>query len=692
MDSERPTGRASARPAARLRSPRTTPAEALPVETRRTVTVLFVDVTGSTPLGERLDPEAIRRIFSRYFGEVAAIVTRHGGTLEKFAGDALVAVFGHPVLHEDDALRAVRAAAEARAALAIVNDELVRDYGLGLNTRTGVNTGEVVTGDNATGSTIATGDMVNVAARLEARAQPGEIVIGAATYRLVRDAVTVEELEPLELKGKSQPVAAYRLVDLAPDAPGLARRLESPLVGRSLELAELLAAFEEAVQESSCRAVTLLGDAGAGKSRLAHELATVVGERAAVLEGRCVPYGEGITYFPLSIMLKPLAGIEDGDTRDAAREKLLALLPGVAEANLIVARLAGAIGLDDVLARPEEIAWAVRRLLESLARERPVLIFLDDLHWAELTFLRLVQHLVEFGGSAPILVVCSSRPDLTEIVPVPDDAAGDADAIVLESLPQTAAGALISNLLGDDVAPEIAARVAEAAEGNPLFIEETARMLLDEGLIALHGTRWEPVGDLAQVVLPPSIEAVLAARLDRLAPARAPGPPACVGDRPHLRLGGGPGADAGGGARHRRRGARRAAAEGGRLHRRAAAQRRGRLPLRPHPRPRRRLSRRAEGDALRAARAVRLVPRGVDRRPRRGVRGDHRLPPRAGVHVPDAARPGHRRDGGAAAPRATSGSPPRASARSSAATCRRRSTSSSGRRTSRQAAPTRRRR
>ena len=481
------------------------------------VTVLFVDVTGSTPLGERLDPEAIRRIFSRYFGEVAAIVTRHGGTLEKFAGDALVAVFGHPVLHEDDALRAVRAAAEARAALAIVNDELVRDYGLGLNTRTGVNTGQVVTGDNATGSTIATGDMVNVAARLEARAQPGEIVIGAATYRLVRDAVTVEELEPLELKGKSQPVAAYRLVDLAPDAPGLARRLESPLVGRSLELAELLAAFEEAVQESSCRAVTLLGDAGSGKSRLAHELATVVGERAAVLEGRCVPYGEGITYFPLSIMLKPLAGIEDGDTRDAARDKLLALLPGVAEANLIVARLAGAIGLDDVLARPEEIAWAVRRLLESLARERPVLIFLDDLHWAELTFLRLIQHLVEFGGSAPILVVCSSRPDLTEMFPFLTTPPATR-AIVLDSLPQTAAGALISNLLGDDVAPEIAARVAEAAEGNPLFIEETARMLLDEGLIALHGTRWEPVGDLAQVVLPPSIEAVLAARLDRLAP------------------------------------------------------------------------------------------------------------------------------------------------------------------------------
>jgi len=491
--------------------------EALPVETRRMVTVLFVDVTGSTPLGERLDPEAVRRIFSRYFGEVAAIVARHGGTLEKFAGDALVAVFGLPVLHEDDALRAVRAAVEARAALAAVNDELVRDYGLGLNTRTGINTGQVVGGDNATGSTLATGDMVNVAARLEARAQPGEIVIGAATYRLVRDSITADELEPLELKGKSQPVAAFRVVDVAPDAPGLQRRFESPIVGRSLELAQLLETFDGAIDNAACRVATLLGEAGAGKSRLSHELASVLGERASLLEGRCVPYGEGITYFPLAIMLKPLAGIEDEDTRDQAREKLLALLPDVGDANLVVTRLAGAIGLDDVLARPEEIAWAVRRLLETLAVERPVVVILDDLHWAEPTFLRLVQYLGEHTHGATLLV-CSSRPDLTEKFP-PLFALPDVTSIALESLPDQACSVLIANLLGDDIAPEIAARVEEAAEGNPLFIEETVRMLLDEGLIVRHGSRWEPARDLTQVVLPPSIEALLAARLDRLAPA-----------------------------------------------------------------------------------------------------------------------------------------------------------------------------
>ena len=493
-----------------------TPArEALPVETRRMVTVLFVDVTGSTPLAERLDPEAVRRIFSRYFGEVAAIVARHGGTLEKFAGDALVAVFGLPVLHEDDALRAVRAAVEARQALAVVNDELVRDYGLRLDTRTGINTGEVVGGDNATGSTLATGDMVNVAARLEARAQPGEIVIGAATHRLVRDAITVDELAPLELKGKSHAVSAFRVVDVAPDGPGLLRRFESPIVGRSLELAQLLEAFDEAIEARVCRIATLLGEAGAGKSRLSHELASVVGERAWLLEGRCVPYGEGITYFPLAIMLKPLAGIADEDTREEAREKLLALLPDADDASLIVTRLAGAIGLDDVLARPEEIAWAVRRLLETLSRTRPLVVFFDDLHWAEPTFLRLIQYLGEHSRDASMLLVCSSRPDLPEKFP-PLFEIADGCSILLESLPQQACSSLIANLLGDDVAPEIAARVEEAAEGNPLFIEETVRMLVDEGLIVRHGSRWEPERDLADVVLPPSIEALLAARLDRL--------------------------------------------------------------------------------------------------------------------------------------------------------------------------------
>jgi predicted ATPase/class 3 adenylate cyclase len=493
------------------------PTEALPVETRRTVTVLFVDVTGSTSLGERLDPEAIRRILSRYFGEIAAIVARHGGTLEKFAGDAVVAVFGLPVLHEDDALRAIRAAAEARTALAGVNEELVRAFGIGLDTRTGINTGEVVGGETAIGSTIATGDMVNVAARLEARAAPGEIVIGAATYRLVRDAVTVEELPPLELKGKSETVSAYRVLDVAPDAPGLLRRLESPLVGRAGELEELCGVFEDALDAQAAQVAVLLGDAGTGKSRLAQELVAAVGERATALEGRCVPYGEGITYFPLAIMLKPLAGIGDEDSRELAREKLLALLPEAEDASLVVTRLAGAIGLDDVLARPEEIAWAVRRLLETLAQERPLLVLLEDLHWAEPTFLRLVAHVAELTRDAAILLVCSARPDPAENADLLQ-ALPNATTIALESLSADVCGTLIANFLGGDVAPEIVARVAEAAEGNALFVEETARMLVDEGLIARRDGRWEPTGELGAAALPPSIEALLAARLDRLPP------------------------------------------------------------------------------------------------------------------------------------------------------------------------------
>ena len=291
-----------------------------------------------------------------------------------------------------------------------MNDELVRDYGLGLDTRTGVNTGEVVTGASPTGSTLATGDMVNVAARLEQRAQPGEIVIGEATYRLVRDALTVEELPPLELKGKSQPVPRTGSSTSPPTRRGCSDGWSRRSSAARSSWPSCSTHSTPQSRPAGCRVAAVLGEAGAGKSRLIRELTTVVGERAAVLEGRCVPYGEGITYFPLAIMLKPLAGIEDEDTRDAARAKLLALLPDAEEASLVVARLAGAIGLDEVLASPEEIAWAVRRLLESLARERPIVVVFDDLHWAEPTFMRLIQYLGEFSRDTQILMICSSRP------------------------------------------------------------------------------------------------------------------------------------------------------------------------------------------------------------------------------------------------------------------------------------------
>jgi class 3 adenylate cyclase len=263
-----------------------------PREVRKTVTIVFSDVTGSTALGERLDPETTRRVMGRYFDAMSAAIERHGGTVEKFIGDAVMAVFGIPTLHEDDAHRAVRAAADMRDGLAALNDELERDFGVRIEARTGVNTGEVVAGE---GQTLATGDAVNVAARLQQAAEPGEILIGAATHRLVRDAVTTEPVPPVEAKGKSEPLWALRLVEVVVGAEPFARRLDAPMVGRESELSQLWQAYERAGRGRTANLFTILGSAGMGKSRLVREFLDGVQGEATVLVGRCLPYGEGIT-------------------------------------------------------------------------------------------------------------------------------------------------------------------------------------------------------------------------------------------------------------------------------------------------------------------------------------------------------------------------------------------------------------
>ena len=311
----RPTP-ASAAAAAR-RSPSTARAD----ERRKVVTVLFTDLVGSTSLGEGLDPEAVRRVMSRYFDAMRAVVERHGGTVEKFIGDAIMAVFGIPTLHEDDALRAVRAAAEMGDALAELNVTLEREQKIRLTTRTGVNTGEVVAGDAAARQQLATGDAVNVAARLEQAAGPGEILLGETTYRLVRENVRAEEVEPLELKGKSLPLAAWKLLEVLPDVPAFTRPIATPFVGRDEELASLRAAFDQAAREETCVTATIVGLPGIGKSRLARELIGAADD-ARVLVGRCLPYGEGITYAPLAEMVRQVAGSDpEAPTRRDRRRR-----------------------------------------------------------------------------------------------------------------------------------------------------------------------------------------------------------------------------------------------------------------------------------------------------------------------------------------------------------------------------------
>jgi class 3 adenylate cyclase/tetratricopeptide (TPR) repeat protein len=489
-------------------------APAAPREARKTVTVLFSDVTGSTSLGERLDPESLRHLMARYFDEMKAALEAHGGTVEKFIGDAVMAVFGIPSVHEDDALRAVRAALEMRSRLERLNVELA-DRGIAILTRTGLNTGEVVAG--ATEQTLVTGDAVNVAARLEQAAQPGEILIGEATYRLLREAVLVEPVAPMTLKGKEQPVAAYRLLSVLAGAEAIRRHLDSPMVGRDRQLALLVQTFETAGEDRACHLFTVIGSPGVGKSRLVHEFVSAVGGRATVLRGRCLPYGEGITYWPVAQMVRQAAGITDQDLGDEASAKLSALI-GEREREAVTERLLQTIGVREGGAPADEIAWAYRKLLEALAEAgRPAVAVFDDIHWAEPTLLDLIDHVAEWSRDAPILLVGVARQELLDVRPGWGGGKRNATSIQLEALPEPDCEVLVENLLGQALIPIVAkARIAEAAEGNPLFVEQVLSMLIDDELLQRDDGHWVSTADLTTIPIPPNIHALLAARLDRL--------------------------------------------------------------------------------------------------------------------------------------------------------------------------------
>jgi len=484
------------------------------VEVRKTVTVLFADVTGSTALGEQLDPESMRGVMSRYFDEMRSAIEAHGGTVEKFIGDAVMAVFGVPVVHEDDALRAVRAATQMREILESLNAELDRDWGARIQIRTGVNTGEVVAGDSSGGQSFVTGDTVNVAARLEQAADPGEILIGAETHRLVRDAVRVEPVEALELKGKAERVPAFRLLEVTPGAPQFARRLDSPLVGREEELTRLERALEETIELRACRIATVVGDAGAGKSRLVSEFETNAGDRARTLWGRCLPYGEGITFWPVAEVVKAAAAIGDQDPAEAARSKVHELVADVEDGANVAELVAGAIGLGDAGGDIRETFWAVRRLLEVLAGDDPLVVVFEDIHWAEPTFLDLLQYVAGFSADHSMFLLCTSRPDIRE---TRADWGTVGELISLEPLNETECERLIGNLLGRaGLTDDVRVRITDAAEGNPLFVEEMLRMLIDEGHLERDNGLWAARGDLSRLAVPGTISALLSARLDQL--------------------------------------------------------------------------------------------------------------------------------------------------------------------------------
>jgi class 3 adenylate cyclase len=429
-------------------------------EVRKVVTVLFCDASGSTALGERLDPELLRRVIRRYFEAIARVIVAHGGLVEKFAGDAVMAVFGLPQAYEDDALRAVKAAVEVRDRL----PALAEETGFELAFRTGINSGEVVAGR---GQTLATGDAVNVAARLEQAAQPGEILLGQEAVRLLGQAVEVEPLPPLELRGKGRPVEAFRFCSLA-----AAIELERSLfVGRERELALLWDAFRRSAEARELQLFTLLGPAGIGKSRLACEFGESLHGQAQVVDGRCLSYGQAITYRPLIEVLRAL-----GEPAKLALERVVG---------------GGATSA-------QELAWTVQRALEQAAEEQPLVVVLEDLHWAEPALLDLIDLVSDLSRGYPIVLLCLARPELLEEQSSWGGGKLNATSALLEPLSTHDCETLIAMRHPLDSAQR--KRVVETAAGNPLFLEELTEFVAEGG----------------DGELPPRIHALLQARLDLL--------------------------------------------------------------------------------------------------------------------------------------------------------------------------------
>lgn len=491
-------------------------------EQRKVVTVLFADVVGSTNLASDSDPEVVRGVLSRYFRRISEIAQAHGGTVEKFAGDAAMVVFGVPTAHDDDAERAVRAAME------------IRDGTTEVVIRVGINTGEAVTAATADRQQMVTGDTVNVAARLQQGAEPGEVVAGGLTERLTRTVIEYAPREPVVAKGKNEPLAAFRALRPRTQVPSQARGipgLHSPLVGRDRELRLLVDTYARAGADRRLHLFTLIGAPGVGKSRLVDEaLKQIRATGGRVLHGRCLPYGHGITYWPLIEILRADTRISHVDERDIAVGKLDRwlgeLLPNDPQRPAIRARLSVTMGLEQPAAvmpdtPPErvqrEVAWAVRRYVEGLARSRPHVVVVDDVQWAEPPMIEILEQLAERATDAPVLLVCVARPEFLEQHREWGAGKANSSTISLDPLSPDETSTLISQLLEIDAIPAaLRTQIVERSAGTPLFCEELIRMLVDEGRLVREGSRWLATADLEQLPVPPSINAVLAARLDGL--------------------------------------------------------------------------------------------------------------------------------------------------------------------------------
>jgi class 3 adenylate cyclase/tetratricopeptide (TPR) repeat protein len=511
-------------------------AEAGRGEERKLVTILFADVTGSTTLGEQLDPESLRDVMDRYFAAMREEVEAEGGTVEKFIGDAVMVAFGVPVAHEDDASRALRAGLRMLARLPEVNRGLEAAHGIGLQIRIGVHTGEVLaTVDAAPGDAMVIGDAVNAAARLQTAAEPGELLASERTLRAARGFEAVDR-GPLELKGKRERVRAFAVTAESGGPTRGLPGLHAPMVGRAAELDLLRSVYERAVHEGRPHLTTIYGDAGVGKSRLTREFVAWAEGREpvpSILTGRCLPYGDGITYWPLAEILKSHAGILDSDPGELAVEKLrkagreLLTTETSADPQRATAALAYTIGLEDPEVPfadldPKEVraevhaAW--RSFFTALALDGPVVAIVEDIHWADPALLDLLEELAD-RVLGPVLFLAPSRPELTATRPTWGGGRRNTSAVALDPLTAEEANELVSLLLSvDDLPPSVHGRILERVEGNPFYLEEVIRGLIDAGLIVREADRWRATEGVEDVEIPDTVQAVLASRIDLLDP------------------------------------------------------------------------------------------------------------------------------------------------------------------------------
>lgn len=497
-------------------------------EERKLATLLFADIVGSSQLGNAEDPELVRRTLARVFAEMRGVLAEHGGTVEKFVGDAVMAVFGVPVAHDDDAERAVRAAFALRERVAALGPSLP----FTLSLRIGIDSGHVVAGGEGT-ETLVTGPPVNAAARLQQSASPDEIVVGAVTRTLTAASVRFGDARSVEAKGFGalELFPALALESALPEQRRGLGQLRAPLIGRDAELRLLHESHRKVTEEGTASLVTVYGQAGVGKSRLIAELIEVIG-RERVLRGRCLPYGAGITYWPLQEMLRADAKIGPDDTREEALRKLRAVVlaafgENADDAETVARRLAVVVGLEraeETLPGTsagdlgQELRWGVRRYFEERAKESALTLIFDDIHWAEDPMLAMIEHLAEWSR-APLFVLCLARPDLRDHRPSWGGGLMNATAVRLEPLTADETRRLIAALLAiDDLPDALRDTITERAQGNPLYVEELLRMLIGAGHIERRDGRWVATRTIGDVAIPASLQGLLAARLDQLAP------------------------------------------------------------------------------------------------------------------------------------------------------------------------------